>query len=186
LEGVVGITGTPGSGKKSVAPLVATRLGLGCFGLNDLARSFGLLESPDGSVDVDEFRRRLRSFERHVVLYGHLLPYVVERDAVSKVAVLRCEPSTLKFRLKKRGYPNDKIVENVEAELIGLESYDAFEAFGPDVTFEVDTTRSTPTESALKILSTLKGGRVSGHRLDWERGYDTGAKLRSLLSTEDS
>jgi adenylate kinase len=186
LEGVVGITGSPGTGKKSVAPLVAAKLGLGCYGLNDLARSFGLLESPDGSVDTDALKRKLRTFERHVVFYGHLLPYVVERDAVSKVAVLRCEPYALKLRLKKRGYPKEKVVENVEAELIGLESYDAFEAFGPERTFEVDTTRSTATESAEKILSTLNGRRLPGSPLDWQSAYDTGAKLRSLLSTDDS
>jgi len=184
LEGVVGITGTPGTGKKSVAPLVAVKLGLRCYGLNDLAKTFRLLKSPDGSVDIDELRRRLRRLEGRAVVYGHLLPYAIERDAVFRVAVLRCEPSVLKRRLGKRGYSKDKVVENVEAELIGLESYDAFDVFGADRTYEVDTTRSTPAESARKILSALSGRRLLGRTVDWEHAYDTGAKLRSLLRVD--
>ena len=79
-----------------------------------------------------------------------------------------------------------KTVENAEAELIGLEAADAFGNFGPGKTFEVDTTSLTPLETAEIVLSVLLGRRRPGPRVDWLGGYDTGAKLRSLLSIAES
>ncbi len=183
MYGIVGITGTPGTGKKSVAPLVAAKLGLQCYALNDLARSLRALSLPNGVVDTDRLRRKMKGVEGPAVVYGHLLPYSVDRDAVTWMAVLRCEPAALKGRLMARGYTRSQLFENVEAELIGLESADAFDAFGPEKTFEVDTTRLAAAESASKVLAVVKGKRNPGGRLDWVRGYDTGAKLRSLLSS---
>ena len=185
MEGIVGIAGTPGTGKKSVAPLVAVELGLSCHGLNELAHSLGVTASPTGSVDTDMFRKKLKTISGPAVLYGHLLPYSLEGTWVSRVAVLRCEPAILKRRLEKRGYPKRQIVENVEAELIGLESSDCYELFGLAKTFEVDTTRLTASESAAKVVAVLNG-RAPGRRLDWLRAYDSGAKLRSLLSVSES
>jgi adenylate kinase len=184
LKGVIGITGTPGTGKKSVAPLVAAKLGLRCRSLNELSSSLGVVRSPDGSVDTERLRRALRTIDGPAVLYGHLLPYALGRDSVSRVAVLRCEPSALKARLRERRYSERKTIENVEAELIGLESSDAYDTFGPSKTFEVDTTLMTPAQSAAKVLAVVKGARTPLPRLDWVPAYDSEEKLRSLLSGE--
>ena len=186
LEGVVGITGTPGTGKKSVAPLVAASLGLACQGIDETARALGVPISRDGAVDTDGLKARLRVSGGPSVFYGHLLPYIFDPEAVSKVAVLRCEPSFLKDRLLQRRYSGPKIVENVEAELIGLEASDAYDAFGPSRTFEVDTTHLTPESCAQKVVAVLLGKKQPTRRIDWVGAYDTGAKLRSLLSVAGS
>ncbi len=180
----MGIAGTPGTGKKSVAPLVASSLGLGCLALNDLARTLGALlgSGEDGVVDTDRLRKGLQGMDRQSVVYGHLLPYSVGEASVWKMVVLRCEPAVLRSRLEKRGYPLAKVVENVEAELIGLESSDAFGAFGRSKTFEVDTTHLTPAESAKRAVGIIRGGARPGPRIDWMAAYDSGAKLRALIS----
>lgn len=184
---ILGITGSPGTGKKSVAPLVAKKLGVVCLGINDLARSYGLLKesAPEGEVDTGEMRRKLAyGLQEPAVVYGHLLPYVMSPSSVARVAVLRCEPAVLKKRLMARAYPSKKIVDNVEAELIGLVSSDAFDTFGKERTFEVDTTSSTAAVAAESTLEIFKGGGQPGARIDWTTGYDSGAKLRSLLAVE--
>jgi adenylate kinase len=186
LEGIVGIAGTPGTGKKSVAPLVAARLGLACQGINEAARALGVPVSQDGAVDTDDLKAKLRGAGGPSVVYGHLLPYVFDRDAVSKVIILRCEPSALKERLLRRGYSRQKVVENVEAELIGLEASDAYDAFGPSRTFEVDTTHLTPESCARKIVAVLLGKKKPARRIDWVGTYDSGAKLKFLLSVARS
>jgi len=183
----VGVTGTPGTGKKSVAPLMARQLGLGCLGLNDYALSHVRVAEPDREweVDTQELRKRLRrDLHSPTVVYGHLLPQVLSLGSVARVVVLRCEPAVLKERLRDRGYPKKKLVDNLEAELIGLVSSDAFDAFGPGKTFEVDTTISTPAEAALFATRVVRGEAQPGPRIDWTESYDSGRKLRSLLSGE--
>lgn len=182
---VIALTGTPGVGKKSVAPLVAESLGLRCISLNDLAVDYGLSSTDRGpDVDVRLFRGKIRSRLRgNAVLHGHLVPYVLPRVMARKVVVLRCDPSILKERLRARGYPDQKIIENVEAELIGLLSSDSLKSFGPSKTVEIDASYDPPAEVADQIVATLRGGLHPRTGLDWLASYDTGARLRSLLST---
>ena len=182
---MLGITGSPGTGKKSIAPIVAERLGTRCLSLNELAMSYGLV-SKSGNVDTQKLRARLtHNLTKGAVVYGHLLPYAVPPNAVSNVVVLRCEPGVLKERLRLRGYGPQKIVENVEAELIGVVSADAFDTFGGARTWEVETTSQSPADvaSAVVEIAVSKPRRVP--RIDWTLDYDSGAKLRLLLSTAE-
>jgi adenylate kinase len=184
MDGVIGVTGTPGTGKKSIAPIVASKLRLKCVGLNDLSVSYGLVSGTNGEVDTLELRRAVRKeVTGRAVVYGHLVPYALDSNYVDKAVVLRCEPGVLKGRLLKRKYPPRKLVDNVEAELIGLVSSEAYESFGDSKTFEVDTTYSSPTAAAETTLEILKENNVAPPRIDWTTNYDSGAKLRLLLST---
>jgi len=183
---LLGITGTPGTGKKSIAPIVAESLGMQCLGLNDLAESYGLVSRKSGAVDAQKLRAKLRrDLSEKAVVYGHLLPYVVPQSAVSRVAVLRCEPRVLKERLRLRGYAPPKIVENVEAELIGVVSSDAFDTYGRTKTTEVDTTGGSPADAAKAVVEIALSKPREAPRIDWTLGYDSGAKLRLLLSTAE-
>jgi len=182
--GTLGITGTPGTGKKSIAPIVAERLGMRSLSLNEFARSYGLVDRRSDAVDTKRLRARIsRDLSEKAVVYGHLLPYVVPSGAVSKVVVLRCEPGVLKERLRLRGYGPSKIVENVEAELIGIVSSDAFDTFSRTKTQEVDTTGAYPMDAAGSIVEIALGNPRKVPRIDWTLNYDSGAKLRGLLST---
>lgn len=181
MGGIIGVTGTPGGGKKTVSPLAAKMLGLRCLGVNDLALSHGLL-APGDEVDTRKMRALLsREVPGPALVYGHLLPYVVRPSLADRVAVLRCEPRVLKRRLAARGYLPRKVAENVEAELIGIVSADSYDAFGDAKTFEVDTTRLGPSEAAREVEEVVRGA-TPRPRIDWTRGYDSGEKLRSLLS----
>ncbi len=153
--------------------------------LNDLARSHGLKRDTgaEGEVDVHALRRKVRGIEGSSVLYGHLLPYVLDRDSVARVVILRCEPTVLRKRLAARSYPKGKLVENVEAELIGVVSADTFDAFGPELCFELVTTDLTPKETAEAACAAIRGDAEPGPRIDWTTRYDSGSKLKSLFST---
>lgn len=182
--GILGITGSPGTGKKTIAPLVAKELGAACQSINDIAKSEGLLRVKKGVADVDTelLRKALAShLKSPSVVYGHLLPYCLDRRTASRVVVLRCEPSVLKQRLESRGYPQAKVLENVEAELIGEISADTFRVFGRAKTAELDTTYTAPKEAAAAVVSIAKRERARSKPVDWMPNYDSGSKLRSLL-----
>ena len=184
MGGLVGITGTPGTGKKSISPLAAKALGLQSFSINDMARDGGLLDSePDGELDVRKLKKVLaKSLHGPALVYGHLLPQVFGADSMAKVVVLRSDPIVVKNRLEERGYPPDKVIANVEAELIGLVSSEAFEKFGESRTVEVDTSYTSESKAARLVAAAIREELSHAKRIDWTLNYDSARKLRSLLS----
>jgi adenylate kinase len=186
VRGIVGICGTPGTGKKTVAPMVATLLGLApATSLNSLA--------PRGVVEVDPrvLRRELLKLSPPArVIFGHLLPHVLRKSEAGFVAVLRCEPLILRDRLAERGYPAAKVIENVEAELIGVVLDECVRRFGGDLVREYETTSASPKEVAKAIARDAKAamarsGRAARRKapawIDWTLDYGSSSKLRSLF-----
>lgn len=181
----LGITGTPGTGKKSLSPLVASRLGVPSFSLNALAESYGLVERGrrDGEVDAGRLGRRiLKDVRGPCLLFGHLLPYAFGRNVFARVVVLRCEPKVLKRRLMNRGYPPRKIVENLEAELIGAIAADSREAFGRRHVAEFDTSAVTTRQAAPSLADLLSNPSAQSQPIDWLGSYDSASRLKSLLN----
>jgi adenylate kinase len=165
--------------------LTAEALGLRCLSINDLAREHGLLEnkSGDAEVDVRKLKKKLsRGLNGPAVVYGHLLPDVFESDSMARVVVLRCEPSILKTRLEARHYSKGRLVANVEAELIGLISSEAFGIFGERRTVEVDTSKTSPAKASRTVAEAIKTNSVQSERIDWTLSYGSARKLESLLS----
>ena len=185
MNAYLGITGTPGTGKKTLAPLVAARLEIPWRSLNDPAYSSGITRGRGHVTEVDPPKLgRLVSarVEPPCLLYGHLLPYAFGRKAFSKVVVLRCDPAVLKRRLANRGYETEKIIENVEAELIGVIAADTVAAFGKVHVAEVDTSRASVSASAAAVAGLLSSTDRS-EPIDWIRSYGSAARLRSLLGS---
>ena len=184
-----GITGTPGTGKKSIAPVVSARLGIPCLSLNELAIAGrgGGDSTRELEVDVALLRRRLLKAARgRCVVHGHLLPDVLQKRDVDKVVVLRCDPSALKQRLRGRGYPPSKVTANVEAELIGLISASSIAKFGRGRVVELNTTSIGAREAAQRVVRLLGKTRSPSAAIDWIGTYGSAVKLRSLLSEEST
>jgi adenylate kinase len=184
---MVGVCGTPGTGKKTVSPIVARLMGLPpAIPVNSLA--------PKGEVEVDTtlLRRRLLDLDPpRTVLFGHLLPHVLRKSEAGFVAVLRCEPSVLRERLVKRGYPKAKVTENVEAELIGVVLDECIRRYGALVR-EYDATSASPKAVASAIARDARAAKAPKKRagapptwIDWTLDYDSSTKLRSLLAESD-
>jgi broad-specificity NMP kinase len=154
--------------------------------LNALALS----ESPrktsgERLVDVKKLRSKLLTADlAHAVVFGHLVPDVLSQGEPDFVAVLRCEPAELKRRLGARGYPHEKVLQNVEAELIGVVLDASLRAFGVPAVHEYDTTGAKPGAVARKIADDYLARAVGkGPWTDWTLDYDSPTKLRSLLSS---
>lgn len=179
----VGITGTPCTGKKTIAPFVASLLGMTVVDLNSFGSTPRKRRSKERAVDTGLLRRHLlrRGFGDAVVS-GHLLPEVLKRGDLDFVVVLRCNPLVLKERLIARRYSDAKVLENVEAELIGVVLDASVRAFGEDLVHEYDTTSSTPSAVARRIARDYRSRR-SGRQpwTDWTLDYDSSTKLRLLL-----
>lgn len=171
------IAGTPGTGKKSVAAELSKLTGYEKLGLSELALSERLFLDYDqehNTYIVDEDRLvdrvvdRVKSSDKPVIIHTHF-PELVPRELVGFVFVLRTHPLVLEKRLASRGWSQRKINENVMAEILGVVAYNALEAFGPDVVYEVDTSNTTPTSVAETILGVIRGtlSLRPGIFIDW-------------------
>src|SRR2546427_2688721 len=164
---VVASTGTPGTGKSAACSVLSSR-GYAVIDLDDLARREGLVVGRDpvrgtDEIDVDALRERIRVPAKIAFLkshYSHLMD-------VNLALVLRCRPSVLRARLEARGWPVEKVRENVEAEAIDVILQEAVARL-PFV-FQIDTTSTQPTDTAEAILEILQG-KTKGHEpgtVDW-------------------
>jgi len=160
---LVAVTGTPGTGKSSVCAILAGR-GYSVVDLDTAAVEMSETDE-DGAtvVDVEALADRFHVTTKVAFLKAHY----AHRIPVNLIVVLRCHPKELWRRLEARGWPIEKVRENVEAEAIDVILQEAV-GRGPPV-FEVETTATTPEESAREVLEVLRGkfgGREPG-RFDW-------------------
>ncbi len=168
---VVALTGTPGTGKSGISAELKKR-GYEVLEMAALIDSLHVHTSfnPEyGSreVDTDELRTKvdghLSSMKPAMLfLSGHLSHFATCSTAV----VLRCEPHTLRERLRRRGWNEVKILENVRAEILDVILVEASERI-KDV-FEVDTTGREVTfatdivlDAVVKMPDSLRPGRIN-------------------------
>lgn len=168
MRGVlVALTGTPGTGKSSVAADLERR-GYVVVRLDRFAEERKLISGFDTARGTREVDIEALDREIHVpAKLGFLIGHYAHRLSVNLAIVLRCHPKVLADRLKARGWPDAKVRENVEAEAIDAITQEAVGRL-PFV-YEIDTTRSTPEAVAGVVLEILQGktaGREPGH-VDW-------------------
>ena len=154
---IIGITGTPGTGKKSIGQIIAINLGYKFVDLNKIAlESDAVLsnEKEDLEVNTKKLRRHvLRQIKgQNVVLVGHLLPDLLSKGEIKFVAVLRCSPFELEKRYSERHYSATKIKDNVSSEILDICFAEAVHSFGTKVISEFDTTGRQSIDVANEII----------------------------------
>lgn len=162
---IITITGTPGTGKTEVAKILAQKLRFELISINDLIENKELRYTIDKTrntkvVDIKELQNIIsRKFRKgSLIVEGHYSHFLRSDITI----VLRCNPVELAKRLKKKGWNHAKIKENIEAELIGIVSA---EAFRNKRAIEIDTTGKNPKEVAAEIIKKMKKNVTS--RIDW-------------------
>jgi len=152
------ITGTPGTGKTTLAKSIAELLGLPLIQANELAKENGLVQT-DGSVNTQQLHDFLLEKikkESGFVVEGHLLCEFAL--PVDYCLVLRCNPVQLEERLRKRGYEAEKLRDNLECEAL---DYCLVNAEGHyDCVVQLDNTLFLTAKEALRRLN-------SGDEVRW-------------------
>jgi adenylate kinase len=158
----IAVTGTPGTGKTTVARILADKLDAEYFDVTGAVRDGASAGYDDERgvpvADVDVLRETVPD---DVVLDGHI-SHRLEPDGV---VVLRCRPDVLRSRLEEREWSDEKIRENVESEALDIVLAEAVEVNAP--VFEFDTTETTPDETTKRIVRALEDGEERVGVVDW-------------------
>lgn len=157
---ITAITGTPGTGKKSVAYLLRER-GMSTLSVEELARDHGILEGDE--IDISKLHAVSETLSRSKDLYifGHLSHYT----RWDRAFVLRCSPDVLYERLIARGWKREKVIENVRSEILDIILCEAVQE-GEDV-FQIDTTHLKPEQAAEAIMNEASPLRKRPGSISW-------------------
>jgi adenylate kinase len=143
----IALSGTPGTGKTTVAESVATKLELTHIDISVFAWKIGAVlarEADTVVVDQDRIQEEIKHLDDLIIdsHFAHVF-------AVDIVFILRCEPKILFERLQKRGYSKEKITENVMAEILDYCVLDTLDYHAPEIIFEV---HENPIQEILEIV----------------------------------
>lgn len=171
---VVAIGGTPGTGKSTIGASIARLMGMELIELSNLVLEKKLYISYDEerySFVVDEagLRRYLRELiqeKKKVLVIGHYSE-IVDDDLLDKIIILRLDPRELVKRLVERGWPLEKIIENVESELIGVCTSNALAEHPQGKVCEVDVSGKNIDEVVNEVLTIILSSKPCRVYVDW-------------------
>ena len=150
----IALTGTPGTGKTTVAGLVPYRV----IDINSLVKGgMNVGTDPDRGcleADMNALNVHLSGLDSDetLILEGHFSHHFADWSIV-----LRLSPTALRPRLEARSYKESKIMENLEAEALDVILVEAVEQCSR--VDEIDTTGKSAAEVAELVTEIIQGLR---------------------------
>jgi len=163
----IGISGTPGTGKTTLAMELSKILDIPYADISNLALKHGWTLGHDDErgtaiVDVERVREYLDELEDAIVD-----AHYAELFECDKIFVVRCEPNELYVRLFSRNYGKDKIKENILSEILDTCLMNALEAVGSSKVFEIE---SGNIKDNIDAIISIISGNVEGMDVGSKRG----------------
>lgn len=156
------LTGTPGTGKSSVAQHIQTTCKIPVFEINQFVKENELFIGYDHYKDtiiideqaVNDYLTDFLKNQEVVCFVGHSITFSALKNAQT-VFVLRCDPAILRERLQNRGYTSTKIDENVDVEIMQICLEEARAFFKESTIIEINTAREQSLDIAENICSQI-------------------------------
>ena len=162
------ITGNPGVGKHTITEKIADMLELSIVDINKIAKDSGLFEKNEDTNDVD-VKKLEKILEQKIseknIIVGHLAPYVLHKNNIKVMIVLRRNPYDLISVYKKRKYSDKKIKENTGSEILGIIAHDAISKFQEKV-FQINISKRTIPETVEKTVNLISSNK-GNEEVDW-------------------
>lgn len=137
------ITGTPGVGKTNHCEILSQETGLKHISINDIVKERDCHEGYDEDFQswiVDE-DKLLDSIEDEVKEGGCIIDYhaceLFPKSWIDLVVVLRVDSTLLYDRLKSRNYPEAKLQENLDVEIMEVLLQEARDSYDEEIIIEL-------------------------------------------------
>ena len=177
MKRVILITGTPCTGKTTLAKQLTTKLDALYINLTDYAKTHRLTLGEDRErkttiIDEEKMRQKLTQTinttdKTNIIIDGHYASAVTPTNLVTNVFVLRRNPKELKQFMEKCGFEGAKLWENLSAEILDICLIEAVQA-QPGKVCELDATRKTVEEVTNEIMAVLeKDKKCYSGIVDW-------------------
>ena len=158
---IIAISGTPGTGKHTIAELLAKEINYNVIDVNKLIGS-GNSTKEISPADLNKIvEERL---EDNCIIVSHMSHFLRSRR-IGLFIVLRCRPNVLVKRLSGRGYGKEKIYDNALFEAIDGEYIEACEL--RKNVMQIDNTKN-PHLTVEKIKRAI-AGKTTSDRVDYSR-----------------
>lgn len=153
---VIAISGTPGSGKTTIANLLKKGdrevINIGEFASqNGCVSSYDEMNKCDvidGDLVIEKLREYLKGKTHTIIVESHLADLVPE-EYLDRCYVLEVQISDLVERLKERGYSEKKIADNKLSELMRDCYMYSLDAFGEE---RVEVIKPSSIEEIVRII----------------------------------
>jgi len=162
------ITGNPGVGKHTITKKISEILNFPVVDINIVAKDSGLFEKNENTNDVDtqKLTKILREIKlNEKIIVGHLAPYVLEKNQVEVIIILRRNPYDLESVYNERNYSEIKIKENTGSEVLGIIMHDTIEKF-EEKAFQIDVSEGNIQQVVKKILEIISK-KEGNEEVDW-------------------
>ena len=130
---IIAISGTPGTGKTTLAKNLAQKLNFLYLDVNEIISKYKLAEGYDkkrktGIVDIKKLNKflinKIKTIKKSkkyagIIIDSHLSHYL-PRKYVDFCIVTKCGINELNKRLKKKKFNRNKIQENIQAEIFDI------------------------------------------------------------------
>ena len=152
MQTIIIVTGTPCTGKTTIAKKIASLLKFKYIDVNRLIKTNKIHDKYDKKsdsliVDIKKLNRILETLikksKQNLIIDSHLSHYLPNK-IINLCIVTKCDIKILKKRLERRGYSKSKVRDNLDAEIFDTCHVEALE-FGHKI----------------KVIDTSKGIRPS-------------------------
>ncbi len=191
---VILVTGTPCTGKTTLAKKLTAALNAQYINLTELAEKEQLTLGKDPQRDttiIDEAKMFLKlkqaiaqTDKPNIIIDGHYAAAVTPKNSVTTILVLRRNPTELRQIMQKCGFNQPKLDENIAAEILDVCLIEALREFPKEKICELDTTGKSADETFKDALAILDGTRkCSVGGIDWLGMLEREGKLDEYLKT---
>lgn len=191
IKRVIVITGTPGVGKSSISKALASEINAQVISVGELVKKERLYSGVDRKrdtliADMEKVSERIKEIISNtftdIIVEGHFAVDVVPSEKVEIVFVLRRNPEELETILKERSYKEEKIRENLAAEILDVCLYDSVKKYGISKVCEINVSSRRIKDVVQEIIRVLNGEEERKIGIvDWLGKLEAEGKLDKYL-----